>query len=50
MAELYLIYLFIVELETVFFSKSGLMVSRTRAANAPANVNTLVCLNNWSGL
>ena len=32
------------------FSKSGLIVSKTRAAVSPANVNKLVCLNNWLGL
>jgi len=52
MSELYLIYLFIVE--TVFFerifSKSGLIISKNRAALSPANVNKLVCLKNWLGL
>ena len=47
-SELYLIYLFIAE--TVFFSKSGPIVSKTRAALSPANVNRLVCLNNCLGL
>jgi len=32
------------------FSKSGLIVSKIRAALSPANVNKLVCLNNWLGL
>jgi len=48
MAELYLIY------TTVpckrIFSKSGLIISKTRAALSPANVNKLVCLNDWLGL
>jgi len=52
MSELYLIYLFIVE--TIFFecifSKSGLIISKIRAALSPANVNKLVCLNNCLGL
>jgi len=45
MAELYLIYLFIAET-----GKSGLIVRKTCAALSPANVNKLVCLNNWLGL
>jgi len=32
------------------FSKSGLIVSKNRAALSPANVNKHVCLNNWLGL
>jgi len=32
------------------FSKSGLIDSKTCAALSPANVNKLVCLNNWLGL
>ena len=34
----------------LYFSKSGLIVSETCAAVSPANVNKLVCLNNWLGL
>jgi len=32
------------------FSKSGLIGNKTRAALSPANVNKLVCLNNWLDL
>ena len=32
------------------FSKSGLIVNKTRTALSPANVNKLVCLNNWLDL
>jgi len=52
MSKLYLIYLFIVETIPCerIFSKSGLIVSKNRAALSPVNVNKLVCLKNWLGL